>query len=246
VTFRNYGQDVTLTVPLKQGRIKELRKESRYIADYQEKIAALAGKDENKNLFELFKLYDGLAANYQPVAGREAYDKWKKAVTTAFDYYRRALAAMASPNWEGYRVSSLHLEGKYPYSLRKTGEGARIAKQIKDRQTAIFVSILRDETIYAMKVRDVTFASALIGQGEALISTIQNKRWKETAIHNHHFSYSKLAHVIFTVTGSYRKAAAMYKRRFPYKVQLDQMRGKPREPSEVPREFKPDPEFDPG
>jgi len=237
VTLRNYGEDVTVTVPLKSGNVKPPRETNMaHVERHQGKLADLLRRQKDGDqLYFIAEAHHGIASAYEQSGRRAGFDKWAEARTNEMNAMLSMIERMASPKWGGYRYRSYYNKLPSPW---RTGD-ANNARTQQDLRRANYSQNMGRFVEYALNRHRIDLAQEFLRHQVKLADAVREPRWKANAYGTLASTYRKLSRTLLEVTGSLGASEGAWKQAEEYRSREAGARGKPFRPSTFPHKIDP-------
>ncbi|NJN14221.1 MAG: hypothetical protein HC813_00720 [Planctomycetes bacterium] len=247
ITFRNFGEEISVDVPLKAGAAPPpAPPRTSQLQQTLDEIARMEAKDPEKYAVDIVNKLNGcqnmFTAEVHAVAN---LPEWLKYTDRMLERHAAAYEKMANPAWPGWAYSDFTHEGKPMIAaLRGPGAAAGIAEN-RAKYAGWYGSRLRDAIECSYKLGRVDLLDRFLKMAETNVSRMPQEKkyagecWKDVAR-----GYARKAELVFHATGSFAEANALTEKSHAAQRKADALTGN----KELynPFRLQPDPEFDPG
>ena len=217
VSFVDYGQEVSLTIPLKTSHVGEKLDPAARNASTLEYLAQLKQK-EQENLHEIGRTYYSLAGAYRSVD----YKQWLEHMNLGLKYMEQAEAAIENPNWAGY--TSKYRSGMSAQEKQRIRES--IHKDMRGRLTGFRTYYWQQRLDLAIDLQRLDEATICYESWLAAVAAHEKSRTEPDWWRGEQLDYlGDLEKLLFVVkgdlNGAYQRYLEKEKIRSTYRGQFD-------------------------
>lgn len=231
VTFRDFGCDRSLEVPITAGTVKP-----REVADQRNLPRLLADlercmKMPDVQAANIARIHGDLSRTWTPSAiAWTDRDKWLAEVRSQMDWMERAWNAMTDVRWKGWNASgdAIPFRGRYVGSGMKAGEAERNAVLVRAEYRALMSHVLREKATVTLAMRDLELSLEFIEGAEAIAREVDGDLQKVLA-QNLISSRSDYARRHYEAHGDLEAALALYQKAEDWRKVAARLSGHPYE-----------------